>query len=215
VIGHCVAVGPVGHRSGEEAFHRRLIVVGEVGVGLARRDRSGSDQRERRERAGMVERRDLGDHAADADPRQVRRRATQPIGQGCCVGGEVAQGVGGRVRVRGRRSAAVAQVVAHHAPPAGGEALAEGVGPGQHRGPAGEQGQWCVVVAEGLDAQGDLVGVDGGRRHGHGSSLVGDGSTSVVDHSDRSAPPISSVVVVGPRGRAPGRPRHEPAARAA
>ena len=81
------------------------------------------------------------------------------------VGGEVAQGVGGRLRVRRRRLAAIAQVVAHHAAPAGGEALAERVGPGEHRRPAREQDERCVLVTEGLDAQGDPIDVDGGHRN--------------------------------------------------
>ena len=112
----------------------------------------------------MVERGDLGDHPADADPREVGGAAAERVGEGRGVGGEVAQGVGGRFRVRRRRLAAVAQVVAHYAAPAGGEALAERVGPGQHRRPAGEQDEWCVVVTEGLDAQGDPIGVDGRHR---------------------------------------------------
>jgi hypothetical protein len=48
--------------------------------------------------------------------------------------------------------------------PAGGEALAKRVGPGEHRRPAREQDEGCVVVTEGLDAQDDLIGVDGGHR---------------------------------------------------
>ena len=112
----------------------------------------------------MVERGYLGDHPADADPREVRGPAAERVGKGRRVGGKVAQGVGGRLRVRRRRLAAIAQVVAHHAAPAGGEALAERVGPGEHRRPAREQEEWCVVVTEGLDAQGDLIGVDGGHR---------------------------------------------------
>jgi hypothetical protein len=44
----------------------------------------------------MVERGHLGDDPADADPRQVRRPAAEPDGQGRRVGGQVAQRVGGR-----------------------------------------------------------------------------------------------------------------------
>lgn len=58
------------------------------------------------------------------------------VGEGRGVGGEVAQRVGGSLRVRRRRLAAVAQVVAHHASPPGGEPLAECIGPGEHRRPA-------------------------------------------------------------------------------
>ncbi len=111
----------------------------------------------------MVERGHLG----DIPPTPIPARCAGPpprVGKGRRVGGEVAQGVGGRLRVRRRRLAAVAQVVAHHAAPAGGEALAERVGPGEHRRPAREQDEWCVVVTEGLDAQGDLIGVDGSHR---------------------------------------------------
>jgi hypothetical protein len=46
----------------------------------------------------MVERGDLGDHPADADPREVRGPAAERVGKGCRVGGEVAQGVGRRLR---------------------------------------------------------------------------------------------------------------------
>jgi hypothetical protein len=105
----------------------------------------------------MIERGDLGDHPTDADPREPRGPAAERVGEGRRVGGEVAQGVGRRLRVRGRRLAAVAQVVAHHASPAVGEALAERVGPGEHRRPSREQDEWCVVITEGLDAQGDLI----------------------------------------------------------
>ncbi len=60
----------------------------------------------------MVERGHLGDHPADADPREVRGPAAERMGEGRGVGGEVAQGVGGRLQVRRRGLAAVAQVVA-------------------------------------------------------------------------------------------------------
>src|SRR5664280_2105560 len=112
----------------------------------------------------MVERGHLSDHPADADPRQVRGPAAERVGKGRRVGGEVAQGVGGHLRVRRRRLAAIAQVVAHHAAPADGEALAERVGPGEHRRPARKEDERCLIIAEGLDAQGDLIGVDGGHR---------------------------------------------------
>lgn len=112
----------------------------------------------------MVEHGHLGDHPTDTDPREVRGPAAERVGKGRRVGGEVAQGVGGRLRVRRRRLSAVAQVVAHDAAPAGGEALAQRVGPGEHRRPAREQDEWRVVVTERLDAQGDLIDVDGGHR---------------------------------------------------
>jgi hypothetical protein len=47
----------------------------------------------------MVERGDLGDHPADADPGEVRGLAAERVDKGRRVGGEVAQGVGGRLRV--------------------------------------------------------------------------------------------------------------------
>jgi hypothetical protein len=87
------------HWTREQPAHRRLVMVGEVLVGRAGRDRTGAGQGERRERAGMVEHRRLGDHPADADPREVRGPVAQRVGKGRCVGGEVAQGVGGRLRV--------------------------------------------------------------------------------------------------------------------
>jgi hypothetical protein len=161
---HRRAVGPVGHRHRGQPAHRRRVVVGEVGVGRAGRDRAGAGQGERRERARVVERGHLGHHPPDADPREVRGPAAERAGEGRRVGGEVAQGVGGRRRVRRRRRAAVAQVVAHHAAPPGGEARTERVGPGEHRRPAREQDERGAVGPEGLDAQGDPIGGDGGHR---------------------------------------------------
>ena len=38
---HRLAVGPVGHRMREQPAHRRLVMVGEVIVGRAGRDRRG------------------------------------------------------------------------------------------------------------------------------------------------------------------------------
>ena len=161
---HRLTVGPVRHRMREQPAHRRLVMIGKVIVGRAGRDHAGAGQGERRERARMIERGHLGDHPTNADPRKVRRPATEHVGKGRRVGGEVAQAVGGRLRVRRRRLAAVAQVVAHHAAPAGGEAFAERVGPGEHRRPARQQDERCVVVTERIDAQGDPIGVDGGHR---------------------------------------------------
>ena len=123
-------------------------MVGEVIVGRARGNRAGAGQGERRERARMVEHSHLGDHPADAYPREVRRSSAERVSKGRRVGGEAAQGVGGRLRIRRRRLPAIAQVVAHHTAPAGGEALAKRVGPGEHRRPASEQDEWRVVVTE-------------------------------------------------------------------
>ena len=181
-LGHRLAVGPVRHRLREQAAHRRLVMVGEVVVGRAGSDGAGADQGERRERARMIERGHLGDHPADADPCEVRRPAAEHVGQGRRVGGEVAQAVGGRLRVRRRRLAAIAQVVAHHAAPADGETLAQRVGPREHRRPARQQDEWSVVVTEGLDAQGDLIGVDGGHhRSADPASLCRRIPTPVLD----------------------------------
>jgi hypothetical protein len=94
----------------------------------------------------------------------MRGTAAERVDEGGRVGGEVAQGVGRRLRVRRRRLAAVAQVVAHHPAAAGGQTLAERVRPGEHRGPAREQDERCVLGTEGLHAQGDLIGLDGGHR---------------------------------------------------
>jgi hypothetical protein len=101
----------------------------------------------------MVERGHLGDHPADADPREVRGPAAERVGKGRRVGGEVAQGVGGASgsasstrRYRAGRSA-----------PRGARrrrGARKRVGPGEHRRSAREQDEWCVVVTERLDAQG-------------------------------------------------------------
>ena len=138
-------------------------MVGEVIVGRARGNRAGAGQGERRERARMVEHGHLGDHPADADPREVRGPPAERVSEGRRVGGEVAQAVVGRLRIPRRRLPAIAQVVAHHTAPASGEALAKRVGPGEHRGPAREQDERRVVVTERLDAQGDLI--DGDLSH--------------------------------------------------
>ena len=139
-------------------------MVGQVVVGRTGCDRAGADQGERRERDRMVERGHLGDHPADADPREVRRPTAEHVDQGRRVCGEVAQCVSGGLQVRRRRLAGIAQVVTHHAAAADGEAFAERVGPGHHRRRAREQDERCVVVTEGLDAQRDPIGVDDGHR---------------------------------------------------
>lgn len=51
----------------------------------------------------MVEYGELGDHPAHADPREVRRPPAERPGKVRRVGGEIPQGVGGRLRDRGRR----------------------------------------------------------------------------------------------------------------
>jgi hypothetical protein len=77
-----LAVGPIGHRTREQPAHRRLVMAGEVIVGRARGNRAGAGQGERRERARMVEHGHLGDHPADADPRDVRRPPAERISKG-------------------------------------------------------------------------------------------------------------------------------------
>lgn len=170
---HRLTIGPVWHRQREQPLHRRPVVVGKVGVAFAWGDGAGADEGEGRERGGMVEHGDLGDHPADADPREVRGPAAERVDEGRRVGGEVAQRVGGGTRVRRRRFAAVTQVVARHMAPADGEALAQRVGPGQHGRPAREQDERGVVLPEGLDAQRDSIGFDGGHRSPHGDGRRG------------------------------------------
>lgn len=83
-------------------------MAGEVIVGRARSNRTGADQGERRERARMVKHRSLGHHPADADLGEVRRSPAERVSKGRRVGGEGAEGVGGRLRIRRRRLPAVA-----------------------------------------------------------------------------------------------------------
>ncbi len=79
----------------EQLAHHRLVVVGEVSVDRAGRHRTGAGQGQRRERGRMVEHRHLRDHPADADPSEVCGTATERLGKGRGVGGEVAQRVPG------------------------------------------------------------------------------------------------------------------------
>ena len=97
------------------------------------------------------------------DSRKVRGPAAERVGKCGGVGGEVSQGVGGCLRVLRRRLAAVAQVVTHHQASGSGEAFAERVRPGEHRCPRRRADEWCVVITEGFDAQGNPVHVDGGH----------------------------------------------------
>ncbi len=85
---HRLAVGPVGHRMRKQAAHCRLVMVGEVIVGRAGRDRAGACQGERRERALMLDRGHLGDHPANADPCEMCRPAAERDGKGCRIGRE-------------------------------------------------------------------------------------------------------------------------------
>jgi hypothetical protein len=60
-------------------------------------------QLERRERARMLENGHLGDHPADADPREMRGPPAERVSEGRRVGGEATQGVGGRFRPDAQR----------------------------------------------------------------------------------------------------------------
>jgi len=160
-VGNRVAVGPVGHGDREQAAHRRLVMVWEVSVRLARRHWARAGQGERRERGRMVESGDLGDHPTDAGAGEVRWPAAERIDKGGGVGGEVPKCVRGFLRVCRCRLAAVAQVVANDPPPTGGESHAQRIRPRLHRRPAREQHEWSGFVAEGLNAERDTVGVDG------------------------------------------------------
>jgi hypothetical protein len=112
----------------------------------------------------MVDRGHLRDHPADTDPCEVCGLVPECADESDRVGGKVAQVVGGLVGVRHRRFAAVTQVVTHHTPTPGGESLAECVGPREHRRSTREHNEGSIVVAEGLDAKGDIVGDHGGHR---------------------------------------------------
>ena len=85
-----LAVGPIGHRTREQSAQRRLVMVGEVVVRRPKGDRASADQGERRERARMVEQGHLGNHPADADPREVRRPSAERVSKGRRVGGGAA-----------------------------------------------------------------------------------------------------------------------------
>ena len=65
-------------------------MVRQVVVDRAWSDRPRSGEGERRERVRVVERGDLSDHPADADPRQVRRPVVELTGEcrgiGCASG---------------------------------------------------------------------------------------------------------------------------------
>jgi hypothetical protein len=145
--------------------HRRLVMVWEVSVRLARGHRARAGQGERRERCRMVEGGNLSDHPTDADAGEVRRPAAERTKKGRGVGGEVPKWVGGPLRILCCRRAAVAQVVANDLPRTGGESLAQRIRPRVHGRSAGEQHEWSGFVAEGLDAERDTVGVDG-RHYG-------------------------------------------------
>jgi hypothetical protein len=105
----------------------------------------------------MVEREQLRDETADAHPGHVRTSQIQRHQQLGRVGDEVAEVIGGRVRVDERRLAGVAKVIAHHAPP--GQRRAQLVRPAQH-GDADQQHRWVRRVPEGLRAQLDAVDLD-------------------------------------------------------
>ena len=132
-------------------------MVGQVVVDPARCDGPRPDERERRERARMIESGDLGHHAADPDARQVCRPVVESAGEGGGVGGEFAQRVRRRLGIDGRRRAGVAQVVAHDVTSAASEGLAQRVGPGQHRRAARQQHERRCRIAEVLHPEPDAL----------------------------------------------------------
>ena len=142
-------------------------MVRQVVVDPAGSHGSRSDQGERRERLGVVERSDLGDHPADADARQMRRPIVEFTGERCGVVREVAQGVGRSLGVDRGRCTGVAQVVPHDVAPTARQRLAERGGPGEHGRAAHEQYQRRCGLAEVFDPELDTVRLD--RRH-HSSS---------------------------------------------
>lgn len=172
-------VGPVGHRPGEQAGHRRRIVVGQVLVDRARGDGPRADQGRRRERVRVVEHGDLGDHPAHADARHVRGPGVERAGQRRGVGGEIAQRVRRCRGIHGRGRAAVAQVVAHDVPSPVGERRAELVGPREHGRAADEQDRRTRRVAEVLDPECDVVGLRG-RHETHPGTCGTDGRGAVA-----------------------------------
>jgi len=95
-------------------------MVGQVVIDRARGDGSRGREGECRECVRVVKSGDLGDHAADADARQVRRPVVKRASQGRRIGGEIAQRVLGGLGIDGARFTGVAQVVPHHVTPAAG-----------------------------------------------------------------------------------------------
>jgi hypothetical protein len=140
-------------------------MVRQVIVDLAGSDGAGSDQGECRERLGVVEGGDLGNHPADADAGQVRRAVVELTGERCGVGPQVAQGVRRRLGVDSGRRTSIAQVVPHDVAPAARQLLAELVGPGEQGRAAGEQHQPIPGIAEVLDPERDAVRLDRRRMH--------------------------------------------------
>ena len=92
-------------------------MVRQIVVHRARRDGPRPDQGERRKHIRAVERGDLGDHPADADPTEVRRPDAKRPDQRRGVGNEIPQVYAGAWAEGGRR-AAVPQVVADNVTPA-------------------------------------------------------------------------------------------------
>jgi hypothetical protein len=145
----------------------------------------------------MVEREQLRNETADAHPDHVRTPQIQRHQQLGRIGDQVAQVVGGRVRVDERRLAGVAQVIAHHIPP--GQRRAHLVRPAQHRD-ADQQHRRIRRVPEGLHAQLDAVDVD--PLH-EGPSGAGDGWFSETDDlaGQNSSDPVRNRTVSGRAAR--------------
>lgn len=68
-------------------------------IDRARGDGPRSGEGERRERVGVVERGDLGDHAADADARQVRPPVVEFAGERRSVACKIAQRICGSLGI--------------------------------------------------------------------------------------------------------------------
>jgi hypothetical protein len=111
----------------------------------------------------MVQGSDLRDHPAYADAAQVRRPVVELACQRRSVGCEIAQRVRRDLRIDGRRSAAVAQVVPHDVPSGVGDSRAERVGPGEHGRTTRKEDERSPRVTEVLDAEHEAVRLD--RRH--------------------------------------------------
>jgi hypothetical protein len=117
----------------------------------------------------VVERGDLGDHPAHADPRQVRQPIVELAGERRGVGCEIAQRVRRSRGIDGGGRTGIAQVVPHGVAPTARERLAERVGPGEHRRAAREQDERRRRVAEVLDPERDAPSIDR-RHHAHSTN---------------------------------------------
>jgi hypothetical protein len=144
-------------------------MVRQVVIDRAWSDGPCSGEGECRERVRVVERGDLGDHAAYADAREVRQPVVEFAGKRRGVGCKMTQRVRRSLGIDSGRRAGIAQVVSHDVSPAARERHAERVGPGEHGRAACEQNQRRRRVTEVLDPERDSVRLD--RRH-HDSDVA-------------------------------------------